>query len=72
MQRLECIRLTPDEAAVYDSGDDIAGSDLSRALKARARETLVAGARQVEIVHPDGFVIWIYDLSDLRANGGTI
>ena len=72
MQRLECIRLTPDEAAVYDSGDDIAGRELSDDLEARARETLAAGARQVEIVHPDGFVAWVYDLSDLRANGGTI
>jgi len=69
MQRFGCIRLTPDEAAVYDGGNDIAGRDLSRALETRARETLAAGALQVEIVHPAGFVAWIYDRADF---GGAL
>lgn len=69
MQRLGCIRLTPDEAAVYDSGDDIAGRELSSNLRARACETLEAGAWQVEIVHPAGFVAWVYDRADF---GGAL
>lgn len=69
MQRIGCIRLTSEEAAVYDSGDDIAGRDLARTLETRARETLEAGAWQVEIVHPAGFVAWIYDRADF---GGAL
>lgn len=69
MQRIACIRLTPAESAVYGSGDDIAGRNLARALEARARETLAAGAWQVEIVHPAGFVAWIYDRADF---GGAL
>ena len=69
MQRLGCIRLTHDEAAVYDSGNDIACRELSNNLKARALETLAAGAWQVEIVHPAGFVAWVYDRADF---GGAL
>lgn len=69
MQRFGCIRLTPDEAAVYDSGDDIAGRDLAHALETRAREALAAGAWQVEIVHPAGFVAWVFDRADF---GGAL
>ena len=69
MQRIECIRLTPAESAVYDSGDDIAGRELSDKLEARARETLAAGARQVEVLHAAGFVAWIYDRADF---GGAL
>ena len=65
MQRIGCIRLTPEESAVYDSGDDIVGRDLSNNLKARAREILDGGAWQVEIVHSAGFVAWIYDRTDM-------
>jgi hypothetical protein len=57
---------------VYDGGDDISGRELSDNLEARAREILAAGARQVEIVHPAGFVAWVYDFSDLRTNGGGL
>lgn len=69
MQRIECIRMTPDEAAVYDSGDDIAGRDLARNLKSRVRDLLTRGVRQVEILHAAGFVAWVYDLSDF---GGAL
>ena len=69
MQRFGCIRLTPAESAVYDNGDDIAGRELSRDLKARARETLAAGAWRVEIVHTSGFVAWVYDRADF---GGAL
>jgi hypothetical protein len=69
MQRIGCIRLTPAESAVYDSGNDIAGRELSDNLKARARATLAAGAWQVEIVHAAGFVAWVYERADF---GGAL
>jgi hypothetical protein len=59
------IRLTPDEAAVYDSGDDRTGRELARSLRVRAHDLLRNGATHVEIVHPAGFVAWVYDRSDL-------
>ncbi len=64
MQRIGCIRLTADEAAVYDSVDDIAGRALRADLETRARDVLRRGAWHVEIVHPDGAVVWTFDRAD--------
>ena len=64
MQRIGCIRLTADEAAIYDSGDDIAGRALRADLQTRARDGLRRGAWQIEIVHPDGAVVWTFDRAD--------
>lgn len=61
--------LTPDEASIYDSGDDIAGSQLHSRLEDRARELFAAGAFQFEVTHPDGFVAWIFDRDAMLACG---
>jgi hypothetical protein len=62
---MQAIRLTTEEAAVYDSGDDIAGRALARDLRARAHALLRGSATHVEIVHPAGFIAWVYDSDDL-------
>jgi predicted RNA-binding Zn ribbon-like protein len=67
------IRLTADEAAVYDSRDDQAGAELRAEFDCRAAEIIDAGdVSSVTVHHPDGFVAWYYDRSDLRANGGVL
>lgn len=67
------LTLAPDEAVTYLAGDDIAGLDLRKTYDAHAVDLLaLADVGSVTVVHPDGFVAWHYDSSDLRANGGTL
>ena len=65
--------LSAAEAAVYDSRDDQAGAELRATIDERAAAIIDAGnVSSVTVNHPDGFVAWHYDVSDLRANGGTL
>jgi hypothetical protein len=67
------IRLTPEEEIVLDSSDAVAGCDLRREIDARAGDLLRAGdTLSASVYHSAGYVVWHYDLSDLRANGGTL
>ena len=57
-----CIRLTAEEAAVYDSRDDQAGAELRATIDCRAREIIDAGdVSSVTVVHPAGFTAWYYE-----------
>ena len=65
--------LSAAEAAVYDSRDDQAGAELRATIDCRAVEIIDAGGvSSVTVNHPDGFTVWHYDVSDLRANGGAL
>jgi len=56
------IRLTADEAAVYDSRDDRAGAELRATIDCRAIEIIGAGdVSSVTVYHPDGFTAWYYE-----------
>jgi len=67
------IRLTANEADVYDSRDDQAGAELRATIDCRAIDILRAGdTLSVSVYHPDGFVAWHYGVGDLRANWGTL
>jgi hypothetical protein len=67
------IRLTADEAAVYDSRDDQAGAELRNEIDCRAAEIIDAGdTLSVSVYHPSGYVVWHYGVGDLRVNGGTL
>lgn len=56
------IRLTVDEAAVYDSRDDQAGAELRANIDERAAAIIYAGdVSAVTVYHPDGFVVWYYE-----------
>ena len=58
----ETIRLTADEAAVYDSRDDQAGVELRATIDTRAIDILRAGdTLSVSVYHPNGFVAWYYE-----------
>jgi hypothetical protein len=56
------IRLTPGEAAIYDSRDDQAGAELRNEIDCRAIEIIGAGdVSSVTVNHPDGFTAWYYE-----------
>ena len=56
------IRLTADEAAVYDSRDDQAGAELRATIDCRAAEIIDAGdVSSVTVNHPEGFTAWYYE-----------
>ena len=56
------IRLTSDEAALYDSRDDQAGAELRATVDERAAAIIGAGnVSSVTVNHPAGFCAWYYE-----------
>ena len=51
---MQAYTFTPAEAAIYDSGDDIAGLELLRDLRSRFNGS------DTEVYHPSGFVVIHY------------
>jgi hypothetical protein len=65
------IRLTADEAAVYDSRDDQAGAELRATIDARAVKIIDAGdVSSVTVNHAAGFVAWYYEAPSPTAIDG--
>jgi len=64
--------LTDGEAWIYDVADRN-GMTLRNDLRVMARQVMDAGADGLDIFHPaGGELLWTYDRSDLRENGGVL
>lgn len=68
--------MKPGEARCYDSGNHVTGRQLRNDLMHYVRGFFQCDTAKlvdaVEILHPEGFVVWTYDRSDFRGAFGVL